>query len=236
MKRPSVNFLAANWLIVISCIAFLHACKRDETVPELEESQSVNTPLTMEKEPEKDSLSANQQFIEEYRKFSSSPLVNPENFSFETGYGPLDELRASFDRDARTKITVKSWDNDGDCDRKLKTRSLNGRVLHYFKGDCGDYGFSNSEYYLENGELKLTREFWVRIGTWPDETQEANWEVREKIAVFREEQVVVRERAFITTNIMKSEVLLRKKPFSEQIFSNDSISLQIKSKLDSSLQ
>lgn len=165
-----------------------------------------------------DSIRKYQELGDEGQPFWSSSYMRLDNFLFLTDYSPLDQLKDEFDKDPKTKISHQENMEGGDCNYSLQSMSKNtNEVLHYMKGDCGEYGFSNAQYYMNNDSLKIVREFSVNINTWPDEQQESTWKVEENIYVFQKNKVRVLERELVIASDLLKEVLsIRKKTFTEK--------------------
>ena len=184
-----------------------------------------------------DSIRKNQELIDEYERFTSSPLVMYDNFSFKTGYFPIDKIKERFDNDSELKVSYRKDIELGDCGYCMKLMSNDkNEILHYIKGDCGEYGFSNDQYYLQNDSLKLIREFSVGINTWPSESEQSTWKVKETIHVFSTDKVLIKSREFITPDFMSSASSIKSKPFKENTVSLESVYEEKKKEMISSLE
>ncbi|MGV3611293.1 MAG: hypothetical protein ACO1N0_10115 [Fluviicola sp.] len=159
-------------------------------------------------------------------RFWMSSYMNTDNFSFKTGYVPIDDLKYEFDNDPKTKVSYRRDLGGGDCVFSIKSMKRNKNdVLHCMKGDCGEYGFSNDQYYFFKDSLKLFRSFNVNINTWPGEEGEAStWKVEEEVYVFSNDKVSIKKRELITdSDLLKNVLLIWKKTFVEEIVPLESL-------------
>jgi len=183
---------------------------------------SLQRTQVMEKTSD-DSIRKNQEAEDE--PFWSSSYMSTDNFSITTGYLPIDKLKEKFDKNPNTKSTLSDYAEYGDCGYRVKTMKNDKKeILHYRKGDCGEYGFSNTQYYLQNDSLRLIRMFSVGINTWPDEPEGSTWKVEETVHIFNKSEVLIKNRELIIdSDRLKTVFSIREKPFKEKRVSLESI-------------
>ena len=71
-------------------------------------------------------------------------------------------------------------------------------ILYLFKGDGGEYGFSNDQYLLHKDSLIYVRNFNVSIGSWPTDSTETQWKIEEIIYHFQGSSSYIKTRTAIT--------------------------------------
>lgn len=218
---------------------FIAACSSSPIPAELPgkvlNADSLNIERTGKKALD-DSIHRDEKWVE-LERFWSSPLVTGNNFSFRTGYLPIDQLKDSFDLDPGMKATSRKDIERGDCAYYIRSMTRNtNKTLHYVKGDCGEYGFSNDQYYLENDSLKLQRRFSVGINTWPDEKTVSTWKVTEEVYCFEGNKVQIKKREIITPDFTKTVSAIRKVPFVEKTVAIEPVYEQKKKELVSTLE
>lgn len=208
-------------LLLIPCLSLfvITSCMPgNEVADKARNSQTTEDLLKDSEASVNDSIRKYLEQGDEDQPFWSSSYMRLDNFLFLTGYSPMDQLKDEFDKDPQTKISNRDMEG-GDCNFSIRSMSRGKQeILHYLKGDCGEYGFSNAQYYLKNDSLKMIREFSVNIDTWPDEQHGSTWKVSETIHVFGKHKVQVQTReSVIGSDLLKTVLSIRKKPFTDKI-------------------
>jgi|GEM_PF-4254710 len=240
----SINFGELNMKspLILVLVFFMVACE-NENPPVMSDKKNLavtDDSLQKLKGIEKDlsdSILKNKEFIVGDEHFWSSKYIKVDNFSFLTGYLPMDQIKKQFDKDPQTKSTLGEYIEGGDCGYLINTMSNKNNRLYYMKGDCGEYGFSNNQYYLQHDSLKLIREFSVGINTWPSESEQSTWKVEETIYIFNKDEIQIKKRELITaSDLLKKVFLIRKKTFIEKTVSLESIYEEKKKEMISNLE
>jgi hypothetical protein len=228
-------------VLIFVLLFFMVACGNEESPvgTSQKKGKEVNSMNELKTTGKKmpDLIQKDQEWAEEDQPFWLSHYMDLDNFSFLTGDLRIDVLKNEFDQNPKTKNSYRR-DEAGDCAYSIKSMYNNkNETLHYMKGDCGEYGFSNDQYYLQNDSLKLIREFFVGINTWPDEQKGSSWKVKEIVYIFSRNKTQIKERELITTSDqLKKIFLIRKKPFVEKTVSLESIYEEKKKEMVSNLE
>lgn len=157
--------------------------------------------------PEKDSSA-----IKTDRIFRN-PIRSITDFDRPVGCNYIDSLYKKLVQDNRTKQEVRTEICNGDNCESIKTLTGPGTTLHLFKGDAGEYGFSNDQFVLAGDTLLFVRNFSVGIETWPTDTSETIWVCTEALIYFYAKSVKVLERKTLTKDLYNFDFSLSQLPF-----------------------
>jgi hypothetical protein len=135
-----------------------------------------------------------------------------------TGFKKLDSLiyAARSDPKAKNKTNINyCW---GDCcgyysqyeQTEFKTK------LILFKGDCGDHGFSNNQYYFERDRLKFVHDYEYAAGT---DTST----LTEKFYYFGPGEVILKQRRISSRNYLQE---FTDHPFTTVILNKEQVSAE----------
>lgn len=149
-----------------------------------------------------DTVSSEQVSNDTVDYYFNNPTRDMNNFSVKVNCQPIDSLNDLFTADKNVQVVTKTDLCGGDCCTSFKklTDNKSNSTFCFFKTDCGEYGFSNSQFFFSNGNLSIVRNFDLGIKEWPTDSTETLWSIEEKIFIFSNEKVIVRERENLSTN------------------------------------
>jgi hypothetical protein len=132
----------------------------------------------------------------------NSPTRDLNNFFVKVNCQPIDSLNDLFQADKNVQVVTKTDLCVGDCCTSFKrmTDNKSNSTFCFIKTDCGEYGFSNDQYFLLENNLSLIRNFNLGIEEWPTDSTKTLWSIEEKLFFFSNNKVIVRERKKLSYN------------------------------------
>lgn len=159
-----------NYLIIISILFANCINKKEENKAIIQINDTLRNNASLEK--------ANRIF--------NNPFRDINNFNIIFGNKFIDSLHDYYIKDKVSEIALTNDICIGDgCESYQTILNKNNHTnLYFFKGDCGEYGFSNDQFYLQNDSLKFVRNFDVEIETWSTDSSDTIWRIEEKVFKF----------------------------------------------------
>lgn len=149
--------------------------------------------------------------LDRVNRVFNNPFRDINNFDISFGDNFIDSLLVSYVKNARTAITFTKDICIGDNCESYKTivDKQENTVLYLFKGDGGEYGFSNDQYFLRGDSLIYVRNFNVNVETWPTDSTDTKWKIEEVVYHFQTNQSYTRNRTGYTSNLDKFDFSLK---------------------------
>ena len=141
----------------------------------------------------------------------NDPFRDINNFNINFGDSFIDSLHASYSNQEQTEMTLTKDICIGDNCESYQTikNKKNDFILYLFKGDGGEYGFSNDQYLLEKDSLIYVRNFNVNIETWPTDSTETEWKIEESVYDFGSEKSCLQSRVSTVKNLDQFDFTLK---------------------------
>lgn len=141
-----------------------------------------------------------------------NPFKDINNFEINFGDRFIDSLHASYTTQEQVKATFTKDICIGDNCESYKTivNTQKNTILYLFKGDGGEYGFSNDQYLLHKDSLIYVRNFSVGIESWPTDSTGTLWKIEEKIYHFQGSSSYIKTRTAITKNLDQFDFTLQR--------------------------
>jgi hypothetical protein len=135
-------------------------------------------------------------------KIQIDSISDYNNFYINENYYAFTEISNIFIHDPKTQIFISPVFSWGDCSARYKKLFyLNSKPeLYIFKADCGEYGFGNDQFYFDDDEISMARNFNAHIAEWDTDSTEIQWRINEIIYLFNEQDVLILTRERITEN------------------------------------
>jgi hypothetical protein len=141
----------------------------------------------------------------------NNPFRDINNFEIMFGDNFIDSLHTTYSNKGQIDVILTKDICLGDNCESYKTivdKSSN-KVLYLFKGDGGEYGFSNDQYFLSKDSLTYVRNFSVNIETWPTDSTETEWKIEELVYCFENKKQYSRSRTSFTKNLDEFDFTLK---------------------------
>ncbi len=122
------------------------------------------------------------------------------NFYLVENYYLFDETINKFQNDSQTEIFISPEFSWGDCSGKYKRLYKTNYEYYIFKSDCGEYGFSNNQFYFVRDSLQMVRNFSMYIAKWQSDTTPIRWDIKEEIYLFDNDSVHIVQRDKLTAD------------------------------------
>lgn len=141
-----------------------------------------------------------------------NPFKDINNFEIKFGDHFIDSLHTSYTSLEQAKATFTKDICIGDNCESYKTivNAQKNTILYLFKGDGGEYGFSNDQYLLHKDSLIYVRNFNVSIGAWPTDSTETQWKIEEIIYHFQGSSSYIKTKTAITKNLDQFDFTLQR--------------------------
>ena len=117
-------------------------------------------------------------------------------FFIRENYPEFVTIVKDLNKNKKVEQTIKTDLCGGDCCSSYKKMQDKDSKSTYciFKTDCGDYGFNNTQYFFDKGQLSTIRYFTYNMPEFPKENEDPIWMIEEKIFLFGKDKVVIKER------------------------------------------
>src|ERR1700756_1599624 len=141
--------------------------------------------------------------VKTVQTFDEDSLIDLQNFEISTNYTILDETIAALNENKNTQVFISKPCGYGDCEFVYKRlNSADGKTMVYlFKGDCGEYGFSNDQFLFSNNRLTVVRNFNYSIEQFADDSLPTLFKIEEEIIDFTGDKALVKHRKKITSSL-----------------------------------
>ncbi|OQP60604.1 hypothetical protein A3860_32845 [Niastella vici] len=149
--------------------------------------------------------------LDRVNRIFNNPFRDINNFDISFGDNFIDSLHVSYVKKGRSAVTLTKDICIGDNCESWKTivDKQENTVLYLFKGDGGEYGFSNDQYFLRGDSLVYVRNFSVSIETWPTDSTDTKWKIEEVVYHFQANQPYTRNRTGYTSTLDKFDFSLK---------------------------
>ncbi len=158
----------------------------------------------------KDTLQKNTA-LERVNRLFDNPYRNINNFNFQVGNQFIDSLHNVFS--IANAIDTATINNICLVDNCESYQTFNNKkkkaIFYFFKGDGGEYGFSNDQYYLTNDSLAFVRNFSVDIKIWPTNTMQTVWLIQEVVYKIQAGKLTTNRKFVLTTNLSDFDFTLK---------------------------
>jgi hypothetical protein len=194
------NFMK-NILLIFGGAFFLISCSNQQ----VEKTQVENKTIVQNKDTATKDTSLKSAY-----EFFNNPFRDNNNFNIRFGDRFIDSLHALYSNQKQIKVTFTKDICIGDNCESYKTmlNKQDHTVLYFFKGDGGEYGFSNDQFYLKNDTLIYARNFVVSIKTWPTDSTNTEWKIKEIVYNFQAEKPYSRTRTALTRELDRFDFTL----------------------------
>jgi len=137
---------------------------------------------------------------EKVNRALTDPFRDIDNFDNKLDDPFIDSVHALYAkpglRDVDYTLDVCIGDN---CESwKTIINKQENTALYLFKGDGGEYGFSNDQFLLKKDSLVYARNFTVGIEGWPTDSTATKWKIKEVIYRFQGERPSITTRTVFT--------------------------------------
>lgn len=149
--------------------------------------------------------------LNKVNRIFNNPFRDINNFDIKFGDSFIDSLHTSYLNQGQTEAVLTKDICIGDNCESYKTildKSSN-KILYLFKGDGGEYGFSNDQYFLCKDSLIYVRNFNVNIETWPTDSTETEWKIEEFVYSFEQSKAYSQSRTSYTKELDKFDFTLK---------------------------
>lgn len=143
-------------------------------------------------------------------KILDNPFRDINNFEFEVGHEFIDSIHSKYLQTVEYTIDKDICLGDNCESYQTFINSEDNVILYFFKGDGGEYGFSNDQYLLHGDSLSFVRNFNVNIETWPTDSSETVWKVEEMTYKFDKENVTGTRRTTFTKDLYEFDYTLNR--------------------------
>jgi hypothetical protein len=149
--------------------------------------------------------------LQKVNRIFNNPFRDINNFDIKIGNDFFDSLHNEYSNSKITEIALTKDICIGDLCESYQTiiNKDNNTVLYFFKGDGGEYGFSNDQYFLTNDSLNFVRNYNVSIETWPTDSTETIWRVEEIIYKFQIQAVSCIKKTVLTKELDRFDFTLK---------------------------
>ena len=198
-------------ILIIFLGAFLLAdCNNPQTDNPLDNTIS-NSDTAQVKDAEVKDSSQKDTKPEIGKRVLADPFRDINNFDIKLGDPFIDSLHELYAkpglRDVDYTLDICIGDN---CESwKTIINKQEHTTLYLFKGDGGEYGFSNDQFLLKNDSLVYVRNFTVSIDKWPTDSTEIRWKIEEVVYHFQGETPTITTRAEFTKDLDHFNFTLR---------------------------
>lgn len=175
-----------------------------------------------------DSLQQDSSLYKANRIFNN-PFRDINNFDIKVGNQTIDSLHTEYLKTIDPTITKDICIGDNCESYQTFINKDNHSILYFFKGDGGEYGFSNDQYHLKNDSLNFVRNFNVNVAIWPTDTTKTVWRVEEITYKFQGQTVSCNRKTALTKDLDGFDFMLRKRT-SEIIKASWKVAYQNKTK------
>lgn len=191
-----------NILSIVFAIFLLASCNNKQPEVIIEN----NAPIQNQENPPKDTL------LQKAPGIAYNPFKDINNFDIHFGDRFIDSLHASYKGQEQVKVTLTKDICIGDNCESYKTivNTQKNTILYLFKGDGGEYGFSNDQYLLNNDSLIYVRNFSVGIASWPTDSTATQWKIEERVYHFQGGSPYIKTRTAITKDLDQFDFTLQK--------------------------
>jgi hypothetical protein len=149
--------------------------------------------------------------LNKVNRIIDNPFRDINNFNILFGNSFVDSLHAAYSNNKQIEVILTKDLCIGDNCESYKTivdKSSN-KILYLFKGDGGDYGFSNDQYFITKDSLTYVRNFSVYIETWPTDSIDTEWKIEELVYCFENGKQYSQSRTSFTKDLDKFDFTLK---------------------------
>jgi len=166
----------------------------------------------VENEPAAQNIDSLQQesSVNKTDKIFNNSFRDINNFDFKVGNQFIDSLHSEYLKKGELYIDKDICGGDYCQSYQTFINKADNSILYFFKGDAGEYGFSNAQYLLHNDSLSFVRNFNVDIETWPTDTRKTVWKVEEITYKFDDKNVTGTKRTVLTKDLYEFDFTLEK--------------------------
>lgn len=144
--------------------------------------------------------------------YTDPPFININQFDTPVGNSFFDSLHKAYTAQA-TALVVKDICTGDYCQSRQTFLNKNeNAVLYFIKGNSGEYGFSNNQYFLTNDSLRVAREFYVSIEAWPTDSTATLWKIQETVHTVYADSISCMQRTAYTQTHEGFDYILKNVP------------------------